>query len=429
MRITHLSTYDNAGGAARAAYRLHKGLIAAGQESRMVTLFKESVDRTVILFDPPRDTLTRVRRGLKRRLLERVGNEISARPPGLGLFTDDRSQHGADVLRQLPPTEVLNLHWVAGFIGYRPFFRRLPSELPVVWTLHDMNPFTGGCHHAGDCNGFHARCGACPQLGSSVEKDTSRQVWNRKRQAYGSVSGRKITLVTPSRWLAARAKESSLGQGFQVAVIPNGLSTEIFRPRDRRVARQAFGLAPEAKVVLFASYYSKDGYKGFPTLLDALARVRGKTDLVGLTVGLGAPELFQGSPVPIKTLGFIEAEERTALVYCAADLFVLPSCQDNFPNTAVEALACGLPVIGSNVGGIPEIVRDGITGLLVEPGDARALAGGIEELAGNRERREEMSANCRRVAVQEYALEIQAERYVELYSSLVQKGHPKWQCR
>jgi glycosyltransferase involved in cell wall biosynthesis len=401
-----------------AAYRLHRGLIAAGHDSRMIVLSKQSADPTVTQFSPPHNPLTRIRRGLKRRLLERVSNKISARPRGLGLFTDDRSQHGADVLQHLFPTDVLNLHWVVSFIDYETFFWRLPDELPVVWTLHDMNPLTGGCHHAADCERFQCNCGMCPHLGSSIENDLSRQIWGRKRQSYDSIAKERVAFVAPSRWLAGKVKESSLGQGFRVGVIPNGLDMKIFKPRERRVAREALGLAPDSTYILFASYFSKDSYKGFPKLLEALQRLQIFPGLSGLAVGLGESEPTTCSPIPIKSLGFISSEEHMSLVYCAADLFVLPSMQDNFPNTAVEALACGVPTVAFHVGGIPEIVRNGGTGLTVSPGDSVALARAMDELLADPERRAVMSSECRRVALEEYSLEVQAKRYCQLYEEM-----------
>lgn len=390
----------------------------------MMTLFKESADPTVTRFDPSLEILMRVRRGLKRRLLKYSGDEIASRPAGLGFFSDDRSQHGSDLLLSLPPTDILNLHWIASFFSYKKFFRTLPSGLPIVWTLHDMNPLTGGCHHAAGCNGFHARCGTCPQLGSAVENDLSRQIWKRKREAYDSISKERITFVTPSRWLAGKVKESSLAEGVRVDVIPNGLNTEIFRPIDKKVAREALGLAPDATYILFASYFSGDSYKGFPTLLEALRKVRDTPNLAGLTVGLGEPSAFDGSPIFIRSLGFIKAEEQMAFVYCAADLFVLPSLEDNFPNTALEALACGIPTLAFRVGGIPEIVRDGHTGRTVAPGDSDELARGIDELLADSARRNAMSKESRRIALAEYSLKLQAERYEALYQKLLEVAPP-----
>jgi glycosyltransferase involved in cell wall biosynthesis len=418
VRITHLSTYDLTGGAARSAYRLHFGLSSLGHDSRLVVLEKQSSDPTVTQFEPKFDLRTRLRRGVRRRLIERSQKPVESRPPGASYFTDDRSQHGCDVLREALPTDILHLHWIARFIGYTDFFRRLPPRLPLVWTLHDMNPFTGGCHHASACRNFFESCGNCPQLGSPGPHDFSSVIWKRKRRAYARLDPNRFAIVTPSRWLAGEAKRSALMGQYPINVIPYGLDVESFQPRDRAKARELLGVPPQATVLLFVAQWLEDKYKGMPILLEAIDRLKASPDLCLLTIGRGLP--LQGSRLPTISLGSISDEERLSFVYSAADIFLLPTLQDNFPNAALEALACGLPVIGSNVGGVPEIVRDGLTGMLVEPANPEALANAIEELVGHPERRKEMSANCHRIAVQEYALEIQARRYSDLYSSLLQ---------
>jgi glycosyltransferase involved in cell wall biosynthesis len=419
LKITHLNAHDLSGGAARSAYRLHSSLRDLGYESRLLTLYKESSDLTVLSFNPPRDLRTRLRRGLSRRFLARTQMLISSRPAGSPFFTVDRSQHNADVLRQLPQSDILNLHWIAGFFDYGSFFRGLPRGMPVVWTLHDMNPLTGGCHHAADCRRFQASCGACPQLSSNVENDLSRQIWNRKRRAYDSLTKGTLSFVTPSRWLASKVKESSLAGRFPVNVIPYGLDTETFRPQEAQMARHALGIPVHGPVILFASYFARDNYKGFPFLLEALNRMRPIPNLHVVRVGGGEPEANQKLTVPIQSLGFIKDEKQMSLVYSAADLFILPSLQDNFPNTALEALSCGIPTVAFHVGGVPEIVRNGCTGTTVSPGDSEGLARAMEDLLRDPDRRATISSNCRRIAVQEYSLEIQAKRYMELYETML----------
>ena len=422
MRITHLSSHDTIGGAAKAAYRLSTGLCRLGEESRLLALHKTSSDPTVLGFELPRDAFTHLRRGCKRRILEWTQKIMYSRPPGSTLFSDDRSQHNADVLRQLPPSDILNLHWIAGFFDYGSFFRGLRRDMPVVWTLHDMNPLTGGCHHAGDCQRFHASCGACPQLNSSAENDLSRQVWNRKRRAYALLQERAFSFVTPSRWLASKVKDSSLTGRFPVNVIPYGLDTEIFRPQDAQLARKVLGIPIQGPVILFSSFVARDSYKGFPLLLEALNRMPPIPNLHALSVGGGESGAFREGTVHVQSLGLITDENQMSLVYSAADLFVLPSLQDNFPNTALEALACGIPTVAFAVGGIPEIVRSDLTGITVAPMDTSALARAIGDLLKHPERRREMSVNSRRIAVEEYASTVQARRYLDLYESLLPAG-------
>jgi glycosyltransferase involved in cell wall biosynthesis len=183
------------------------------------------------------------------------------------------------------------------------------------------------------------------------------------------------------------------------------------------MARARLGIAAEATVVLFVAQSLGNSYKGMPVLMEALQRAERIPNLLVVAVGGGA--LPAGFPVTCVSLGEMNEEKELALAYSASDLFVLPSLQDNFPNTALEAMACGVPVVGTRVGGIPEIVRDGCTGRLVEQGDAAALAGAIEELLTNAERRAQMAGNCRRVALEEYTLEMQTRRYVGVYESLL----------
>jgi glycosyltransferase involved in cell wall biosynthesis len=417
VKITHLSAYDLSGGAARAAYRLHTGLRSLGHESRLLALYKTSSDPNVVGFDPPQDIATRLRRGLKRRLLERDGSEVTARPAGSTFFTDDRSQHSADALRQFPATDVLNLHWIAGFIDYRAFFQKLPRGFPVVWTLHDMNPFTGGCHYDEGCGKFRQKCGACPQLDSSDSGDFSSRVWRRKRAAFSSRGAQHLHVVTPSRWLADEARKSSLFYQYAPSVIPYGIDTEHFQPRDRSLAREKYGIPSEAKTILFVADSASERRKGLGVLLEALRGLEDSEEYFFVVMGRGVTDL--GVNRRFKMIDHLDDETTLSFVYSAADVFVIPSLQDNLPNTAIEALACGTPAIGSNVGGIPEVIRDHRTGRLVPSNDPPALKRAIVTLLGEPEYRASMAKESRRLALQEHSLDIQARRYQSLYEELI----------
>lgn len=421
MKITHLSTYEFLGGAARSAFRLHEGLRRIGQESTLFVQHRHSEDPTVVMFAPPVDFATRVRRASRRYFLQQSRTLHHARHPDEAkYFLDDRSEHRADVLGQIPPSDILHLHWIAGFLEYTDFFRTVPEALPLVWTLHDMDPFTGGCGHARGCRKFLECCGECPLLGSLKTKDYAYAIWKRKHAVFSRMAPNRLCIVTPSRWLAIEARQSALMGKFSINVIPYGVDTQCFRVRDRDMAREFLGVPPNAKVLLFVAHAFDDNYKGFPALLEAIDRVRGIPDLFLLILGRGRSQAQY--PVPSRSLGFVHDEMLVSLAYSAADLFVLPTLMDNFPNTALEALACGLPVVASDVGGVPEIVRDGCTGLLVEPENSGILAAAIKNLLNDPHRRRQMSVNCRRIAVDEYSLEIQASRYMELYASLLHRN-------
>jgi glycosyltransferase involved in cell wall biosynthesis len=420
MKITHISTTDQAGGAARAAYRLHRGLLELGCESRMLVQRKVSNDPTVTQFSPPVDPGTRLRRSLLRRLLAKRRRALESLPKGATFMSDDRSEHGADILNQLPGQDVLNLHWVAGCFDYRLFFRRVPSNLPIIWTLHDMNPFTGGCHYDGGCGKYLKACEACPQLNSTHSNDFSSQSWHRKEDAFRNMSEQCLYIVTPSNWLAHEVKKSSLLGKFPVSVIPNGLDTEAFQPRNKQFARQLFKIPEKAKVILFLADAAEEKRKGLHVLLESLAGIESKNDfyLLGLGRGLEVRDLR----IPYKNLGYIREDITLSLVYSAADIFVAPSLQDNLPNTIVEAIACGLPVVASSVGGCVDLVREGETGILVKAGDCTQLHNAMINLLQDPPLRGTMSKACRQFAERQHSLKIQASSYQELYHNLTERG-------
>jgi glycosyltransferase involved in cell wall biosynthesis len=387
----------------------------------MLVLEKASSDSSVIQYSPPFDARTRIRRGLKRRFLLRTELKLSEGATSRGVFSDDRNQHGSDSLRQALPADVLHLHWVSRLIGNRPFFRDVPKSQPLVWTLHDMNPFTGGCHHAKACENYMRECGRCPELQSSNPNDFSRSIWNRKRNSYERLNPNLVGIVTPSRWLASHATNSSLLSLFSISVIPPGIDTDLFQPRDRSKCRKALNIPEDAHVLLFVAQWLSDKYKGMEILLAAIEKLKANPNLWLLVVGEG--DEFKSLGVKSVFLGSVQDEQLLVNAYGAADLFVLPSMEDNFPNTALEAVACGIPIIGSRVGGIPEVVRDRQTGLLFNRGDAQSLATSAQELLSDGAERRRMSEECRRIAVEEYRLELQSRRYLELYSTLLSSSN------
>jgi glycosyltransferase involved in cell wall biosynthesis len=420
MKIIHVSTSDTTGGAARAAYRLHTGLRDCGQDSSMWVARRSSNEATVMSFRPPEDFPGRLRAFLRRAWitgsLARYG---ASRPPEYGLFSSDRTRYGSEWFDQLPPCDVFNLHWVAGFLDYEEFFGRVARHTPVIWTLHDMNPFTGGCHVDDYCGKYVRRCGACPQLGSTATRDLSRRTWLRKRRIFERIKPGRLHIVTPSRWLARECERSSLLARFPVSVIPNSVDVDNFTPRDRCFARDLWGIPQDAKVILFVAHGVSVRYKGFNLLTQALCGLGGCDDVFLLSAGARCPTPDIG--LPHLHLGHIGNDRALSLAYGAADLFVIPSLQDNLPNTVLEAMACGIPIVGFSVGGIPDMARPGVNGLLAPPGDVAKLRDAILQLLADETVRAAMSVNCRRIAEEEYGREVQVRRYVELYRSLVDR--------
>jgi glycosyltransferase involved in cell wall biosynthesis len=416
VNVVHVTASDSAGGASVAAYRLHYGLRAAGHNSAMLVMQKRRDDPDVRAYAPPMQVTRRVRRRLRRMQIDRQLRRYRPSPEvGYEFFTDDCSAFdGANLYAQIPPCDVINLHWIGGMVDYGSFFPAVRQ--PVVWTLHDMNAFTGGCHYSAGCERFAAQCGACPQLNSDREADLSRAIWQRKQQAYAALPRERLHLVAPSQWLADQAQRSGLLPDVPVSVIPNGLDVDEFAPLDRGYARQALHIPASARVVLFLADLVTSQRKGFDLLMAALERLADVEDLFLLSLGVGRPPDLA---VPHLHLGPLHHTGLLSLVYSGADLFAIPSREDNLPNTVLEAFACGTPVVGFAVGGIPEMVRPGLTGQLAAPGDVAGLADAMRTLLRDDEQRPALSAACRRVAVEEYSLPLQAERYAALYRSLV----------
>ena len=423
MRVLHLSTADAGGGAARAAHRLHTGLRSLGVDSSMLVLRRTSGDPTSHKVTFSTDLLTRLRRSYRNRQIRRdFARYKPTLPAGFEWFSDDRTEVGYDLVRDVVkrgPWDVINLHWVGGLVDHELFFPHLPPAVPLVWRLADMGALTGGCHYDGGCGKFTATCGACPVLGSTVDDDLSRQVWRRKRAALAAIPDDRMTLVGTSRWIAAESRRSSLLKRFPVRVIPNGLDTEAFAPRDKASARATLGVPADAAVVLFVAEATDVRRKGFAYLVDALGRLGGVPNLFLLSVGERLPVLPEELRLPRLHLGRVTDDHRLSVAYSAADVFVIPSLQESFGQTVTESMACGTPVVGFDAGGIPDMVRPGVTGELAPVGDANALADRIAEVLLNPVRWRQNAGTCRRVAVDEYGLRLQAERYLELYQASV----------
>ena len=411
MRILHLATHDTMGGAARAAYRQHKALQRSGIDSRMWVNVKMTGDPTVEVWQPPRTTGRRILRTLRRHYLKALLPKNMSRQP----FSDDRSQYAGSESEHLPPHDVINLHWAAGFVNQPTLFRAREPEKPIVVTMHDMNAFTGGCHYDMGCGRFADKCGRCPQLKSNKENDLSRSIWRRKCDSYAARSSSKLHFVANSKWLAGQAASSSLLRSRPVSVIHYGLDTEIFRPFDRGNARQALGIPSGSRVLMFAADSVDDERKGGQYVREALARL--ETPVFLLTAGRGQPPALD--KVQGLHLGVVESEHLLALAYNAAEVFLMPSVQEAFGQTALEAAACGTPIAAFEAGGIPDVVIHEETGLLCPARDALDLARAIGRLLSDDLLRRRLAANARAHVEANFTYQVCARTYIRLYEDLL----------
>ncbi len=407
MRVLHLSTTDTLGGAGRAAHRIHHALMAAGVDSRMSVRVKLG-DEWHVRSRPHKFGRFAATLGARSKA---NSSKILVRPSA-PFSTQFLPGDGAAGLRRFAEG-IIHLHWICdGFLGVGAIGR---ITAPIVWTLHDQWPFTGGCHYSSGCEHFIDNCGHCPILRARSETDVSRLVHSAKSRCW---KGLNITVVSPSHWMAEKAAQSALFGNRKIHVIPNPVDLQTFRPIPKKQARSQIGLEPSRPILMYgAMSATTDPRKGFDLLEKTLDSLEPNLDRVQLVV-IGASETT--SPYTgrhrIRFLGRLHDDDAIALAYSAADVFVAPSREDNLPNTVAESLACGTPVAAFRVGGIPDMVRHEHNGFLARPFDTQHLAQGIAALLV-KERREQLSAQARAVAKNLFAPQVIATNYRELYQS------------
>ncbi|HOY06076.1 MAG TPA: glycosyltransferase family 4 protein [Saprospiraceae bacterium] len=317
--------------------------------------------------------------------------------------------------------DVLHLHWInQGFLSVEGIRELIDLGKPIVWTLHDMWAFTGGCHYSGDCTHFQQSCGNCPYLGKPSPTDLSHRVWVRKQKAYSPT----LRIVTCSEWLANVARSSSLLKDMQISSIPNPIDTTVFQPVTNEEKRNFWlskNLNPDIPKLLFVAMNVGEERKGFRFLQEALQKLRAQhadLQLDIVVMGKVQEEALATLPYPVHALGMIRDQQELARIYGASDLFVIPSLEDNLPNTVMESLACGTPVAGFATGGIPEMVGHRQQGFIAPQADSKTLAEGIYWILRQADLPLLRRQSREKVEVQ-YANTIVAKRYLQVYEDML----------
>ena len=419
MKILHLSTHDTNGGAARATYRLHKGLQNIGLDSQMLVQEKSSSDKTVIA---PK---IRLFQGIAKTKLtfETLPLKFYRNRAEGTFFSQWLPDRVVPQVAKINP-DIINLHWISGAFMQIESIAKLNK--PLVWTLHDMWVFTGGCHVAKDCQNYTQSCGTCPQLNSSNDWDLSRWVHNRKTRAWSklnSTNSNHLTLVAPSNWIAECALSSSLFKNSRVEIIPHGLNTEKYRPITKTIAREILKLPQDKKLILFGAIEAtSDRNKGFHLLQPALLKLsqsgwKDNTEVV--IFGASRPENPPDLGFKTHYLGHLYDDNSLAATYSATDVMLVPSLQESFGQTASESLACGTPVVAFNATGLKDIVSHQVCGYLAKPYDTEDFAKGISWVLENTQRHEKLCFYAREKAEREFTLQLQARRYSALFEEVV----------
>lgn len=416
MKVLHLSTSDINGGAARAAFRLHRGLLESGVHSRMLVQNKYGNDSFVTGSGSQLGRLV----ALLKYAVDSMPAILSRGSRGATFSSAILPDRLARNAARIAP-DLIHLHWIAG--GFIRIETLSHLNMPLVWTLHDMWPFTGGCHYGGECNRYTGSCGCCPELRSTVENDLSRRIWQRKAKAWQRVP---MVIITPSHWMAECARASSLFAEADIRVIPNGINTTLFQPVDRSSARKKLGLPQDRLLILFGAMSPAGEHrKGFQYLQSALRELaaNGWGERAELLVyGAKPPEKTPDFGMKARYMGQVSDDGVLRLINSAADVFVAPSIQDNLPNTVMEAMACGTPVVAFRIGGMPDMIDHGETGWLASPFDHKDLARGIIHVLENVGSDNKMGMRAREKTVGCFSEMITAQRHLDLYRELLNRS-------
>lgn len=415
--VVHLSQTDAGAGAGRAAYRVHRGLVARGVDSLMIVGDKRTRDESV--FAAANERVDRFR-GKVCEYVEAKYSRFRARQ-GAGFVSLSRCGY-FDVARdaRVLSADIVCLYWVnGGFISPEGLTK---LRKPVVWRLSDAWPFTGGCHFPGSCERFVCWCGKCPKLKDPNEQDDSRRLWDRKARSWQDLN---LTVVAPTQWIKGLAKQSSLFGGRRIEVIPTGVDLTQFKPQDRIWARNQLGLPTDKQIILFISNdILGDVRKGYSDFLSALKML--EPGVAGachvLLVGGIDPVALNNYPMEVTALGKLSDDSRLNLAYAASDVLVCPSQEDNLPNTVLEAIATGIPVLGYDVGGMRDVIDHRINGFLAIGGDVESLTNGLQWLLSDSVRMVLLGHEARVKAETSFSAERQVDRYIDLYRELLLDG-------
>lgn len=419
MKILHVSTSEFNGGAAVAAKRICNAQQKISEiESCILVQKKYSDDEYVFAIS---STIKNRISIFNRILFDELSIRLLAEQTR-GRFTFPYLGEDITKIDLVKNSDVINLHWInGGFLSLSSLHKLGELHKPVVWTLHDMWAFTGGCHYSSGCEKFLNNCSNCPSLFFKSDNDISNKIFNEKIKLFENLN---LTIIACSTWLAKTAAKSRLFKNKKIYAIPNPLDISLFKPTEKMSARRILKLPSDKKLILIGAMNLKDKRKGFRFLIEALDiinRLNSKSNKQIELVVFGKLDENSLDKIPFKVhqLGKLKTEDKILMAYNSADVYVAPSLEDNLPNTIMEAMACGVPVVAFNVGGIPDMIDHMQNGILAEIKSSEDLAKGINLLLEDKELREKFSAASREKVVNNFNQKLVAEKYLEVYKSIL----------
>ncbi|MGL4851362.1 MAG: glycosyltransferase family 4 protein [Phocaeicola sp.] len=416
MKVLLINTSERTGGAAIAAKRLMKALQKQGVKVQLLVRDKQSQNGRVIQL---KKTGWRVWQFVWERIVIWQANHFKKH----NLFAVDIANTGCDItqLPEFKQATVIHIHWInQGMLSLKDLERIFQSGKAVVWTMHDMWPFTSICHHSDSCNHYYTHCHDCPLLyKKGGKRDLSYRTFEQKKRIWEPA---KLSFVACSHWLKERAVYSALTQGKEVLSIPNPINVELFRKYNSAETRKQLKLPTDKKLLLFGSLKVTDKRKGIDYLVEA-CKVLTQTDPTSLerwaivVFGKESAACTSLFPFPVFSLNYIHTEKELVDLYNAVDLFVTPSLQENLPNMIMEAMACGTPCVGFQVGGIPEMIDHLHNGYVAQYKSATDLAQGIRWILDEADY-SLLSESARRKVMDCYSESVVAKQYIQLYNQV-----------
>ena len=409
MKVLHIVAGDLNGGAARGAYWLHSGLKELGVESKIFTNSKITLgdDSVITTMTTKKDKLF----GIIRRQLDNIFTVYYKKRKRIifstGFFGVDFTK-----TKEYQEADIIHLHWINGLVNIKHLSK---INKPIVWTIRDMWPLTGGCHYSMECEKYKTGCGNCEQLNSNGSYDLSKYIINRKKKYIP----KNIKLVGISHWLSDKAKESDLFRDFDIRTISNNIDTNEFFVVDKKVAKEILGIITDKKIILCGSISLKDFYKGFSKYVDALKQLDSNKYFLCFFGNLdkSVPDELG---FEYKSFGYLNDNISLRLAYSCADIFVSPSLMDGFGKTIAEAMACGTPVICFDATGPKDIVTHKVDGYKAKPFESKDLARGIECVLNN-DNYDELCVKAREKVMREFDVEIVSRKYIKLYNDILAK--------
>ena len=415
MKVIHLSYSDNLGGAANAAFQLHRGLLSIGVESRMLVANINSSGEGIFQCpanqkDKPNPLVERWKNHKKLKAQKRLFKE--GRPTTY--TSEPHSEYNfQEVAWLLEWAEVINLHWVAGLVDWEKHIHLLAQFAPLVWTLHDQNPISGIWHFQPN-----------EAENTNALQELNAQIISKKAKVIAELPENALTAVTPSKWLTNEVINSRVMKQVKAHTIPYGIDITTFQPRDKTSTRYELAIPNDRFILGFIAHDINDPRKGLDILAAALQNLPTDYKVRILVMSLGCGKALEFNSIDSRHLGLSDSPAFVSKFYAALDVFICPSRQDNLPNTVLEALACGRPIIGSDVGGIPDMIQSGVTGWLTNSEDSKDLQANIIKVfkLWEDDKLNSLSEEIRITAEKRYTRDKQAGSYLELYEGLTSKN-------